>query len=377
MSRSRLPRGRAEPPGPRVFVSYRRDDAAGHAGRLYDSLAQVFGEENVFMDIDAIELGTEFRAAIDEAIASCDVVLGVIGRAWATVTDASGRSRLDDPDDFVRLELESAFARDVPVIPTLVQGADLPSSGELPPSLSPLPGRQGIELRDTAWHADIGRLVRRLERQGRENVGDQDSRMRRPADERLPRPAPDRAPPHRLRARTLGLSVLLVLAALAAAAAALVIVRSGGDDEAKQRLESVLPPGLSCEEGDAPAGAVTLGCAAGSGLNVEYTQFETRDGLEDWYVAKVPVDLEPGSGSCDESPFRGELPYVVDGEEVGRFVCFFDNQEEAQMVWKDERWTVGGEASVYESEGTPGAGPGEEGAELLLRAWNGRMELGG
>ena len=171
-------------------------------------------------------------------------------------------------------------------------------------------------------------------------------------------------------------SVLLVLAALAAAA--LVILRSSGDDETEQRLDSVLPPGLSCEEGDAPvAGAVTLECAAGSGLSVDYTQFETRDDLEDWYLARVPADLEPGSGSCDESPFRGELPYVVDGEEVGRFVCAFDNQGEAQLVWKDERWTVGGEASVYESEGTPGAEPGEEGAELLFRAWEGRMQLGG
>ena len=376
MSRSRLPRGREEPPRPRVFVSYRRDDASGHAGRLYDSLAQVFGEENVFMDIDAIELGTEFRAAIDEAIASCDVVLGVIGREWATVTSASGRPRLDDPDDFVRLELESALARDIPVIPTLVQGAEVPSARELPPSLSPLPGRQGIELRDTAWHADVGRLIRRLEREGDETLGDSDTRTHQPVDERLVRPAPYQAPPRRPRARTVVLSVLLVLAALAAAA--LVILRSSGDDETKQRLDSVLPPGLSCEEGDAPvAGAVTLECAAGSGLSVVYTQFETRDDLEDGYLAGVPADLEPGSGSCDESPFRGELPYVADGEEVGRFVCAFDNQGEAQLVWKDERWTVGGEASVYESEGTPGAEPGEEGADLLFRAWEGRMQLGG
>jgi hypothetical protein len=358
-------------------VSYRRDDAAGHAGRLYDALAERFGPTNVFMDIDTIDLGVEFRAAIDGAIASCDVVLGVIGRGWATATDASGRRRLDDPDDFVRLELESAFARNIAVIPTLVQGADMPSSGEVPPSLSPLPGRQGIELRDTAWHADVDRLVRRLERRVHDNLAGGDQ-LQQPGDHRRPRPAPERVPrSYGRRARRVLLPMLLALVALAAAAAAMVVLRSG-DDAAKRRLASVVPRGLSCEESDEPvAGAVTLACAAGSGLGVAYAQFQTLDDLDDWYAAKVPADLAPGSGSCDDRPFRGEKPYVVGGKRVGRFVCFFDNQGEAQLVWKDERWTVGGEAAVHESEGTPGAGPGEEGARLLFGAWNRRMQLRG
>jgi hypothetical protein len=153
---------------------------------------------------------------------------------------------------------------------------------------------------------------------------------------------------------------------------------TAASDDGKRRLESLVGGGLSCEESEEPvAGAVMLLCAAGSGLTVEYVQFETRDELDDWYAAKVPADLVPGGGSCDERPFRGEKPYVVDGEQVGRFVCFFDNQGEAQLVWTDERWTVGGEAAVYESEGTPGAGPGEEGAQLLFRAWKGRMQLRG
>lgn len=377
MSRSPRPRGRSERDGPRVFVSYRRDDAAGHAGRLYDALVERFGATNVFMDVDAIDLGVEFRAAIDGAIASCDVVLGVIGRGWATATDASGRRRLDDADDFVRLELESAFARNIAVIPTLVQGAHMPSSAEVPPSLSPLPGRQGIELRDTAWHDDVDRLIRRLERQVDEAVRERDDHLQRPGDQRRPRTAPERAPrSYRQRARKALLPVLLALAALAAAAA-LLVLRSD-DETTKRRLASVVPRGLSCEQSEEPvAGAVTLTCAAGSGLGVEYAQFQTLDELDDWYAAKVPADLAPGTGSCDERPFRGEKPYVVDGKQVGRLVCFFDNQGEAQRVWKDERWTVGGEAAVHDSPGTPGAAPGAEGAQLLFGAWNRRMQLGG
>ena len=377
MSRSPRPRGRSDRDWPRVFVSYRRDDAAGHAGRLYDALAERFGASNVFMDVDAIDLGVEFRGAIDGAIASCDVVLGVIGRGWATATDASGRRRLDDPDDFVRLELESAFARNIAVIPTLVQGADMPSSSQVPPSLSLLPGRQGIELRDTAWHDDVDRLVRRLERQAHDNLRG-DHRSPQPGDQRRPRAATERVPrSYGRRTRRVLLPLLLALAALAATTLALVVLRSD-DDAAMRRLASVVPRGVSCDQSDeAVAGAVTLACAAGSGLGVTYAQFETADELDDWYAAKVPADLAPGSGSCGVRPFRGEKPYVVDGKQAGRFVCFFDNQGEAQLVWKDERWTVGGEAAVHESGGTPGAGPGDEGARLLFGAWNRRMQLGG
>ena len=153
-----------EPSPLRIFVSYRRDETSGHAGRLYDSLAAHFGPDHVFIDVDAIDLGTNFAQVIHRAVTSCDVVIALIGRAWVTATDAEGRRRLEDPDDFVRLELESALKRDVFVIPACVQGAGVPSPDVLPEALAPLAGRQGFELRDTAWHDDVKRLIRRLER---------------------------------------------------------------------------------------------------------------------------------------------------------------------------------------------------------------------
>jgi TIR domain len=144
-------------------LSYRRDDASGHAGRLYDQLAGRYGAERVFIDIDAVPLGSEFGEAIRRAVASCDVLIVLIGRGWLRATDSDGHRRLDDPDDFVRSEIESALAQGVVVVPACVQGAEIPRAQELPPSLAPLTRRQGIQLSDTGWQDDVGRLIRRLE----------------------------------------------------------------------------------------------------------------------------------------------------------------------------------------------------------------------
>jgi TIR domain len=120
---------------PRVFLSYRREDASGHAGRLYDLLAARYGAAQVFMDIDAIPLGSEFRETINRAVASCDVLIALIGRDWLDARDADGRRRLDDRDDFVRREIEAALAAGLVVVPASVQGAEFPQAGALPESL--------------------------------------------------------------------------------------------------------------------------------------------------------------------------------------------------------------------------------------------------
>ncbi len=132
----------------RMFLSYRREDAAGHAGRLYDDLTQRFGAERVFMDVDAIAPGAAFAQVIESAVSSCDVLLAVIGTRWLTATDREGRSRLSDPQDWVRLEITAALDRDIPVIPLLVQGASMPDAEALPPLLAPLAGREALELSD-------------------------------------------------------------------------------------------------------------------------------------------------------------------------------------------------------------------------------------
>ena len=147
-----------------IFLSYRREETSGHAGRLYDALAARFEADHVFMDIDRIEPGLDFTAVLNEAVTSCDALIAVIGSRWLTAADANGRARLQKPDDFVRLELKTALERGVRVIPALVQNAEMPSSDELPDDLRPLALRQGIELSDSRWGFDVGKLIQTLER---------------------------------------------------------------------------------------------------------------------------------------------------------------------------------------------------------------------
>lgn len=146
-----------------IFISYRREDAAGHAGRLYDRLRERFGTDTVFIDVSGIEAGTDFVQAIERAVGSCDVLLIVIGRAWLSCADAGGRHRLEDADDFVRLEIVTALHREVRVIPVLIDGAPMPSAEALPDELKPLIRRQAVELRNSRWDVDVQGLITTLE----------------------------------------------------------------------------------------------------------------------------------------------------------------------------------------------------------------------
>jgi hypothetical protein len=145
-----------------IFLSYRRDDAAGHAGRLFDALRARFGHGHVFMDVSSIGAGSDFVETIERQIGSCEVLIAFIGRAW--LSDASGRQRLDDEGDFVRLEIASALKRGVRVIPVLVQGATMPQANEVPEDLKPLVRCQAVELRDSRWDADVQDLIASMAR---------------------------------------------------------------------------------------------------------------------------------------------------------------------------------------------------------------------
>jgi hypothetical protein len=147
-----------------IFISYRRDQAAGHAGRLADRLSEHFGEHTIFRDIDSIDPGLDFVEAIQRALDSSEVLIVVIGRNWSTATDAAGRKRLQDPHDYVRLEVAAALERNIRVIPVLVQGASMPSTEELPNDLIPLTRRNAFELHESSWRDDIRRLVTALEK---------------------------------------------------------------------------------------------------------------------------------------------------------------------------------------------------------------------
>ncbi len=146
-----------------IFISYRREDSPGHAGRIFDRLRSRFGSDVVFMDVAAIEAGVDFVDVLHKAVGSCDALLAVIGPQWLSAT-SDGKRRLDDPHDFVRIEIAGALQRNVRVLPVLVDGARLPSTAGLPTDLQGLTRRQAIELRDARWDDDIDRLVEGLEK---------------------------------------------------------------------------------------------------------------------------------------------------------------------------------------------------------------------
>jgi hypothetical protein len=149
---------------PGIFINYRREDSSAYAGRLYDALLAQFGRESVFMDIDAIGPGEDFREVIQQTCATCDVFLAVIGRSWATVQDKSGKPRLGAETDFVRLEISSALQKGLKVIPVLVGGADMPDASLLPPELHPLAFRNAWEVSDKRFHQDVQGLIEAIKK---------------------------------------------------------------------------------------------------------------------------------------------------------------------------------------------------------------------
>ena len=147
-----------------IFISYRRDDSEGHAGRLFEDLVQRFGKDSVFIDVSGIEPGRDFRKVIDAKVGTCGVLLAVIGNHWLDADDGSGVRRIDDPSDFVRLETASALKRDIPVVPVLVHGARMPTVDQLPPDLADLAYRNAVEITHARWESDVQVLMEALAR---------------------------------------------------------------------------------------------------------------------------------------------------------------------------------------------------------------------
>ena len=147
----------------RIFMSYRRQESAYPANWLCTRLSEQFGDGHVFMDVDDIEPGANFVDVINAAVGSCEVLLAVIGDRWLTITDAVGRRRIDDPVDFVRLEIEAALTRKIRVIPILVNGARMPRAGDLPTSIEGLAYRQALELSPNRFELDLAPLFKALD----------------------------------------------------------------------------------------------------------------------------------------------------------------------------------------------------------------------
>src|SRR6516165_901494 len=142
-----------------IFISYRREESRWSARSLHDRLCRNFDPKQIFMDIDAIALGEDFVKAIEATVAKCDVLIAVIGNNWLTSKDDHGDRRLDNPEDFVRMEIGAALKRGISVIPVLVNGALMPRSTDLPEDLKPLVRRNALAITAASFVGDCRRLV--------------------------------------------------------------------------------------------------------------------------------------------------------------------------------------------------------------------------
>jgi hypothetical protein len=177
-----------------IFISYRRDDSEGESGRLFDDLVRAFGNDNVFMDVAGIKPGADFRKAIEDNVANCGVQLAMIGPTWITVANANGERRLDDPNDFVALEISSALKRGVPVIPVLIHNARMPKPEQLPEAIRELAYRNSVELTHARWNSDVQLLIQALDSYVTPNKATVKDPVHATVSVQLPAPQPARVP---------------------------------------------------------------------------------------------------------------------------------------------------------------------------------------
>lgn len=157
------PANAIEQPIHRIFISYRRMDSADVTGRIYDRLIQVYNKDFVFKDVDSIPLGVDFREYLHRMVSISTIFIAIIGRNWENAQDDNGNRRLDNPDDFVRIEIASALSRNIRVVPLLVQNSSMPLVDKLPEDLKNLCYRNGTSIRpDPDFHNDMDRLINGL-----------------------------------------------------------------------------------------------------------------------------------------------------------------------------------------------------------------------
>ena len=145
-----------------IFISYRREDTRAYARTLSETLSARFGRDRIFRDIDSLAPGAEFPAAIAEAVGRCRVLLALIGDKWLTA-EREGQRRLDDPDDYVRIEIVAALTGDTIVVPVLIEDAPMPKRQQLPGDLGQLADRNALRLRDEGWSQGVNTLAQFLQ----------------------------------------------------------------------------------------------------------------------------------------------------------------------------------------------------------------------
>jgi hypothetical protein len=146
----------------KIFISYRRDDSAAQAGRVHERLTSEFGRDLLFIDVDGIPLGANFVEVLRDEVTKCEVLLALIGSKWLNAQDENGNRRLDDPNDFVRVEISAALERDIKVIPIFLDEARPPRADQLPRDLEELAVRQGLDVRHKSFRSDIAALIQEL-----------------------------------------------------------------------------------------------------------------------------------------------------------------------------------------------------------------------
>jgi TIR domain-containing protein len=348
----------------RIFVSYRHDDVPAHSGRLADRLVHRFGEEDVFLDMDAIDPGMDFRVVLRQAIDTCDVVIVVIGPKWLDAREPNGARRLDHPNDYVRLEIEAALDREIRIIPVLVDGTQMPTAEQLPEELVPLCYRNAVEMGKN-FHTETTALISKLERIEQAKLGDAPSppaaveggetaaavpppshgtsATRQPQGGQIPalEDAGGSGVPRgrmRLRPKPMG-AIALVLVALAGAIAA-VIALTGGDQAGQVRqtqgsLASLVPffNDWNCKTAQPSSPSVKEQAACSPGQGAEKAQlalFKSKDARDAAYMERVkradtlsPSHIKPNSGKCTRTDWGGEIEWThAANVPAGRELCY-------------------------------------------------------
>ena len=358
-----------------IFISYRRGTASPYARGIYERLGRQFGAERVFMDIDTMEPGVDFVEYIKTAVGSCRVLIVVIGPDWVETADDSGRRRLDDPDDFVRVEVTAAFERgDVRVIPVLVGGAPPPKKDDLPPDLSPLTRRHALEVTDGRWDYDLGVLVKTITRVFAAPEPPAPEPPAREAEVTPTQPPATEATRSRRNARV---PVAVAAVTLAVVAVAAVLLVSGGDDGGTTSQAAAIPKATSCDP-------VKNGwMVPGLGAQVQYRcELKPRPPSGNLQSSTLTYGL---FASADEARKRFDEGLLFEEEEKGAELCSksvrdrmgeilseghsscFVHEREYGAIW----WNGNGSRRLYEVQFDPSTKP-----EDAVQEWEGILSEG-
>lgn len=340
-----------------IFISYRRGTASPYARGIYERLERQFGPDRVFMDIDTMEPGVDFVEYIQTAVSSCQVLIVVIGPDWVATADDTGRRRLDDPEDFVRVEVTAAFERDdVRVIPVLVGDAAPPKKAELPPELAPLTRRQALEITDGRWDYDLSVLVRTIRRvfadpeparqatdlTPPEGASDRVERASAVAEHRPTDGAEANPPKANWFRRHVG--VTITVAILAAAGVAAILVASGGGEESQK--SAAIPEANPCQrmkkgwmvtdlEAEEHHECKLTTSPPPNDLELPslvYGLFSSATKARKEFDEGLRFEYDNGATNCPQRSLRRMRDVLGQGD----FACFVDGDDEYIAMW----WNV-------------------------------------